>query len=243
MDFYLAGPHPCNYLTDRSASTLYADPYQPVSTALYSRLIAHGFRRSGEHLYRPHCHGCEACIPVRIPVAEFSARRNQLRTWRRNQDLTVQAAPHTRQPEHFQLYQRYLASRHPGGGMDDTSPDHYQNFLLCEGLDTRLYEFRSGEQLLAVAVTDHLEQGLSAVYTFYDPDHPGRSLGNYAILWQIQQARRLGLPWLYLGYWIKECRKMSYKDEYRPLEIYRHGRWSRRAAPATSVLPCTPEES
>lgn len=231
LDFYLAGPHPCNYLPGRMAGTLYADPYQPISTALYSRLIDHGFRRSGEYLYRPHCQGCEACIPVRIPVAEFQPKRNQLRTWRRNQDLTARIVDGHYREDHFRLYQRYLASRHPGGGMDGTAPEQYQSFLLCAGLDTLLYEFRSGEQLLAVAVTDRLEQGLSAVYTFYDPDQPARSLGRYSILWQIHEARRLGLPWVYLGYWIKECRKMSYKEEYHPLETFRHGRWQRWVAP------------
>jgi len=243
LDFYLAGPHPCNYLPGRMAGTLYADPYQPTSTALYSRLIDHGFRRSGEYLYRPHCQGCEACIPVRIPVAEFQPTRNQLRTWQRNQDLTVRAMAGLYREDHFHLYQRYLASRHPGGGMDGTAPEQYQSFLLCAGLDTQLYEFRNGDQLLAVAVTDHLEQGLSAVYTFFDPAQPTRSLGRYSILWQIHEAQRLGLPWLYLGYWIKECRKMSYKDEYHPLETYLHGRWSRMVAPATLVLPSTSEEN
>jgi arginine-tRNA-protein transferase len=129
--------------------------------------------------------------------------------------------------EHFDLYRRYTRLRHPGGGMDTDEPAQYRGFLISPWADTRFVEFRKEGRLLAVAVTDVMNQGLSAVYTFFDPDEPRRSLGVYAVLWQIDYARREGLPWVYLGYWIAETAKMSYKTRYRPLEAYLGGEWRR----------------
>ncbi len=226
LALYSGTPHPCGYLPGHTATTLFPDPRVPVDTHLYSRLIDHGFRRSGEHIYRPHCQDCNACIPVRIPVAAFQPNRVQKRTWRRNADLQVSRVAAVRNEEHFALYRRYLATRHPGGGMDDPDPEHYLSFFTHPRIDTAFYEFRLRGQLLAVAIVDHLEQGLSAVYTFFDPDHHARSLGVYAVLWQIEEASRLGLPWVYLGYWIEASPKMRYKSQYRPLEAYRGGRWN-----------------
>lgn len=227
LDFYLTPTHACNYLPGREAASLVADVGARITTQTYGALIDYGFRRSGEYIYRPHCQGCTACIPVRVPVAAFRPRRSQRRTWQRNQDLKVRRVPVVYQEEHFQLYQRYIADRHRGGGMDHTDSEHYLEFMHAAGIDTGLYEFRSAERLLAVAVVDHLAQGFSAVYTFFDPAEHARSLGVYAVLWQIEELKRRGLPWLYLGYWIKECRKMNYKGRYRPLEIYRDGQWIR----------------
>lgn len=226
LALYSGTPHPCSYLPGRTATTLFPDPRVAVDTHLYSQLIDHGFRRSGKHIYRPHCQSCNACIPVRVPVAAFQPNRAQKRTWRRNEDLQASRVAATRNEEHFTLYRRYLATRHPGGGMDDPDPENYLSFFTHPRIDTAFYEFRLHGQLLAVAVVDHLEQGLSAVYTFFDPDHTARSLGVYAVLWQIDEARRLGLQWVYLGYWIKESPKMRYKSQYHPLEVYRDGYWS-----------------
>ncbi|MEO5572905.1 MAG: arginyltransferase [Gammaproteobacteria bacterium] len=228
LNFFLTTEQACSYLPERRAGSVVVDPYTRVSTAMYSTLIDHGFRRNSGHIYRPHCQACESCISVRVPVKEFIASRSQKRVWRRNQDLVVRPVGLSFQQEHFQLYQRYLESRHRGGGMDDASPEQYNEFIINSGLDgTRLYEFRLHDRLLAVAVVDQLLQGWSAVYTFFDPDLEARSLGTHAILWQINEAQRLGLSWVYLGYWIKECRKMSYKNQFRPLEIYRAGQWLR----------------
>lgn len=229
LDFYLTPPHTCPYLSGRSASLLFADPARTLDTALYGNLIEKGFRRNGPHLYRPHCDGCEACIPVRVPVHEFQPRRRHQRIWRRNQDLEVRCLDPLYDAGHFQLYQRYLAHRHADDHTEPPTPEQYQELFNAPGIDTRLYAVHHDQRLLAVAIIDHLPQGLSAVYTFFDPTEHTRSLGVYTVLWQIQEARRLSLPWLYLGYWVRECRKMSYKGQYRPLEIYRHNRWLRLA--------------
>lgn len=226
LTFYATMPHPCSYLEKQIAATLLADPQTVINTTLYSDLINYGFRRSGERVYRPRCEKCQACIPVRVPVADFQPNRIQRRIWRRNQDIEVQRVAPLRSSEHFELYQNYLAQRHAGGGMDSPDPDNYLEFLASPHIDTDFYEFRLHGQLLAVAVADHLQQGLSAVYTFFDPRHTQRSLGVYAVLWQIEHARQLGLPWLYLGYWIKESPKMNYKEQYQPLEMYQRGRWT-----------------
>ncbi len=229
--FYTTPPHTCSYLPPRTATTLFADPALPLDRRLYSLLSEQGFRRSGAHLYRPCCPGCRACVPVRIPVQEFRPRRNQRRTWNANRDLSIlprRARFHT---EYFDLYRRYLGVRHPNGGMDDPSPEGFMDFLTSPWADTLFYEFRIGLRLAAIAVVDRLDQALSAVYTFYDPAYRGRSLGRYAILYEIEEAKARDFSWLYLGYWIAGCRKMRYKNEYQPLEYFVGGRWE-RAAPA-----------
>ncbi|HQU16413.1 MAG: arginyltransferase [Chromatiales bacterium 21-64-14] len=227
LSFYASAEHPCSYLPGRQSLSLFADPTATVTNTLYSQLAPYGFRRSGPYLYRPACPRCDACVPVRIPVAEFHARRNHRRCVAHNQDLRVRAVEPGHYDEHFRLYRRYMAHRHSGGGMDDPDPRRYTGFLTSAWSDTRFYEFRHANELLAVAVVDHLDDALSAVYTYYDPDCPARGLGTYAILWQIQEARHRGYRWLYLGYWIRECAKMRYKDQFRPFEVYRGGSWQR----------------
>lgn len=230
LNFYATPPHRCSYLPGREAVTLFADPRFPKTNALYARLSARGFRRSGEHLYQPHCPGCDACVPIRLPVHEFHARRQQRRTWKQNQDLTAEVKSAAFNQEQFDLYRRYIAARHAGGGMDDPTPDSYMNFLTASWADTAFIEFRQSGRLLAVAVADQMTDSLSAVYTFFDPAAAQRSPGRYAILYLIQLARESGRQWLYLGYWIEDCRKMRYKTEYQPLEYYRRGRWQRQPA-------------
>ena len=225
LDFYLTPEHECSYLPQQQAMTLFADPSVCINTDLYSELIQHGFRRSGTHVYRPRCPMCDACIPIRIPVDEFATSRGQRRVLKRNQDLTITAAAAEYNDEHFQLYRRYMSTRHAGGGMDSPEPEKYSEFLINPYINAKLYEFRLSRQLLAVAAVDVLNNAMSAVYTFFDPDEAARSLGSMAILWQIEEARRLNIPYVYLGYWIKECQKMVYKDQYRPFEIFREGHW------------------
>ena len=231
LGFFTSPPHECGYLPAREAVTMFADPRINLSVETYTWLSAHGFRRSGTHVYRPHCGGCKACVAVRIPVVEFKPNRAQRRTQARNVDIEVQAGPARFEREHFQLYERYLQARHPDSHMDATNPSAYMSFLTALWCDTTFYEFRCAQELLAVAVVDRLGDGLSSVYTFFAPSAAARSLGRLAVLKQVEWAAAMGLPWVYLGYWISACRKMSYKVEYAPLEFYLDGEWTRDGGP------------
>lgn len=226
LKVYTTYPHSCSYLEDQEATTLFVDPRQAVDKALYSRLSLLGFRRSGSHIYRPHCSHCEACVPARIPVTQFEPRRGQTRTWKRNQDLTVRRSDHLRDEDAFQLYCRYIELRHYDGDMYPPDREQYESFLNDAWDCTHYYRFYDGPKLVALAVVDELQDGMSAIYTFFDPDADKRSLGTFAILWQIERVRALGLEYLYLGYWIRDCKKMAYKSEFQPLELYVKNRWT-----------------
>lgn len=225
--FYASPPHECSYLPEREAITLFADPHSPMTPALYSVLAELGFRRSGNYVYRPRCATCDACRPARIPVADFAPDRSQRRAWQRNRDLAVSVLPAEYHEEHYQLYRKYIHSRHADGGMDVDDPARYLEFLGSRWMDTRFVEFRDQGRLLMVAVIDLMSDGLSAVYTFFDPDEASRSLGTYAVMWQVEEARWRRLPYVYLGYWIEESPRMAYKKRYRPLEVYRSGGWQK----------------
>ena len=225
LAFFASEPHICSYLPDHTAVSLFADPSIPMSMPVYSRLADYGFRRSGAFVYVPKCPGCHACQAIRIPVEKFSPNRSQRRTMNKNSDLKVKCLPAAFHQEHFELYRRYLSSRHAGSSMENPGIDDYMNFLSCDWSETYFYEFRHGKRLVAVSVADKLAQGLSAVYTFFDPDDHARGLGNYAVLWLIQESRALQLRWVYLGYWIAQCKKMQYKSLFRPAEVFRQGRW------------------
>lgn len=226
LRLYATPEHECSYLSDRIAVTLFADPQYTKDSWVQGALTEQGFRRSGPHLYRPHCPGCVACEAVRIAASRFKPSRSQRRTWQRNRDLHVSVREQSFEQEHYDLYVRYVTTRHAGGGMDEPSPHKYQEFLLCPWAETRLLEFRLADRLLAVAVSDKLPDALSAVYTFFDPNDSARSLGVYAVLWQIEAARRAALHWLYLGYAIDDCAKMSYKRDYRPQQRFIGGQWT-----------------
>ncbi len=225
LNLYATPPHDCSYLPDRRATTVFIDPYFPKDKELHGTLLQRGFRRSGDYVYRPLCKDCQACISVRVPVNSFQPRRSQKRVWKKNQDLTVNATSNKFKPAHFDLYCRYLASRHKGGNMENPTSKDYMDFLTSSWSETIFYEFWLQKQLLGIAVIDPVEDALSAVYTFFDPDYAERSLGVYAILWEIELAKQIKLEWLYLGFWIKECQKMSYKTEYQPLEFYDGQQW------------------
>jgi arginine-tRNA-protein transferase len=225
LAFFASAAHDCGYLSGQSAVTVFADPAAAMNVSTYSALAEIGFRRSGGHVYTPRCPTCQACVPVRLPVASFRPNRNQRRTLNRAPDFSVTIeAPHFGE-EAFALYQQYIGHRHAGGGMDDPSPEKYLEFLSCDWAHTEFVHFRWQGRLIAVAVQDVLTRGLSSVYTFFDPDFSAISLGRYALLWQITEAQRRELPWLFLGYWIGNCQKMQYKQEYRPIELFRNGRW------------------
>lgn len=225
LKFYATQPHPCSYLPDEQATTLFLDPSQPMDVQVYAELSEMGFRRSGDHLYRPHCQRCTACIPARIPAEGLRLNRQQKRILKRNADLTVSSVRPCFSEEYYALYASYIEQRHADGDMYPPSREQFNTFLVRDLNFSRFYEFRLAGRLVAVAVTDVLPNGLSAVYTFYDPSEERRSLGRFAILWQIQEAARLGLRAVYLGYWIKNCRKMNYKTEYRPIELLVNQRW------------------
>lgn len=225
LKVFATHPHTCSYLPDQQATTLFIDPDARINKALYSQLSDVGFRRSGAHLYRPHCSQCQACIPARVPVQRFQPSRQQRRIWQRNSDLAVSDVRSIRDDEYFDLYARYIAARHRDGDMYPADRKQFHTFLNRAWNLTHYYCFREQGVLRAVLVTDHLDNGLSAIYSFFDPDQARRSLGVYAVLWQIAHARDLGLDHLLLGYWIRGCRKMNYKTNYRPIELLIEGRW------------------
>lgn len=217
--------HACSYLPHEQAQTLFIDPEFRVDRAYNTRLSEIGFRRSGSHIYRPNCKSCQQCISCRVLVQSFSAGRRYSRILKRNADLDVMHVDSIEGDEYYCLYRHYITVRHADGDMYPATREQYSSFLLnqCEG--TNYYAVRRQGRLIGVMVVDHLDNGLSAVYTFYDPLEEKRSLGSFAILWQIGEAQRLGLAYLYLGYWIRDSRKMRYKTEYRPMEMLVRQRW------------------
>ncbi len=225
LQFYATSPYPCSYLPDQLARSQVATPTHLITTEVYGELVRAGFRRSGVFTYRPWCDACERCVPVRLRVAELQSRRSQRRAWNRHAGLQSRELPLLYCEEHYALYIRYQASRHGEGEVEQDSRDQYARFLLQSRIDTRLVEFRENGVLRMVCVIDVLRDGLSSVYTFFDPDVPQASFGTYGVLWQARECVRMGLPYLYLGYWIAESRKMSYKAEYQPLEALIEGRW------------------
>lgn len=227
LRFFVTTPHACSYLTDRQAATLFLDPAQTPDLDIYSHLTQLGFRRSGRHLYRPRCQECNACIPVRIPAASFQPSRSQRKIINRNADLTLTFVAADFDTAHYQLYVHYINQRHADGDMYPPSTEQYRNFLCQQRDYTQLMEMRLGDHLVGVCAFDVLRQGLSAIYTFFDPapELERRSLGTFAVLSLIAHTRRLDLPHLYLGYLIRESRKMAYKQNFHPLEQLDGDHW------------------
>lgn len=223
LNFFASAPEPCSYLEKRKSVSAFANPHMDMNT--YNELIQHGFRRSGGYIYRPHCPHCQECISVRIPVRKHQFSRNEQRVIKRNTDMRISIMPGRYRDEHFDLYQRYINSRHGEGSMANPNKSDYHRFLICDWTDTLFFEYRLNRILIAVAVCDITNSGLSAVYTFFDPNYANRSPGHFAILSQIHGTQLRDLDNLYLGYWIRDCNKMSYKRRYKPLEAFLNDQW------------------
>lgn len=235
LQFYLTAPYQCSYLAEREARSQVATPSFLISASVYSELLRQGFRRSGTFTYRPRCDSCLACVPVRVQVNDFASSRTQRRVWKKyHTHLDVSLHPLEDKPEYYELYQRYQNARHLDGGMSDDNHDQYQKFLLQSHVDSMLVEFREAGVLRMVSIIDALDDGLSSVYTFFDPDIKQASFGTYNVLWQIDLCRQLQLPYLYLGYWIRQSRKMAYKANFQPLQGLRQGEWQILAAEDTA---------
>jgi len=226
----MGSAHACGYLPERHARSAFVDPAFPLEPALYGALLDQGFRRSGDYAYRPMCLNCRACQSARIVADEFVPDRAQRRCARRNLDLNLTISTRLTD-EHYALYRRYMASRHRNGGMDPDDAEAFREFLACGWGATEFWEFRLGPDadspLMAVSVVDRIPRGLSAVYTFFEPQAPERGLGTYAILAQVERAKAEGLPHVYLGYWVPGSAKMDYKKRFHPLEVLRNTGWQR----------------
>ncbi len=219
--------HPCSYLPGEEARTLFIDPKYPVSTEFHTHLSEIGFRRSGSHMYRPHCSNCQHCVACRVVVDRFQPNKRYRRIMRRNEGLNVEQVGNINDEEYYQLYENYINTRHRDGDMYPATREQFESFLVQRCESTLFYRVSDGNRLLAVMITDQLNNGLSAMYTFYNVYEQKLSLGNYAILWQIAEAARRGLAYVYLGYWIRDCEKMNYKLQYRPIELLLNQRWIR----------------
>jgi arginine-tRNA-protein transferase len=233
---YATAAYPCGYLPEQMARSLVVAPGEALDHAQYSALVAQGFRRSSQFVYRPHCDRCQACIPIRIAAERFEPDRSQRRCLSRLSGsealngLIAREVPLAFDAEHYTLYRRYQRGRHPGGGMEVEAPQEYIDHLLDSAVDTRLVEFREARtgRLVMVSVIDVVADGLSAVYTFFEPEAAAAGYGTFGVLWQIAKARELGLPYVYLGYWIAACRKMAYKTRFAGHEIRADGEWRAR---------------
>lgn len=230
LKFFATAPHPCSYLDGQEATTLFVEPSTILTSEQVVKLAESGFRRSGRYTYRPHCAQCTACISVRVPVASFQPKRRQIRTRKKNKDVSFIARIPVLDEIRYDLYRRYIEARHADGDMYPPSPSQYESFLASSSDHAFFLEARLEDRLIAVTLFDEIPgNGLSAIYSFFDPDpqFDSRSLGRLMILQLIEIARGLELPYVYLGYWIRDSKKMAYKNEYRPIEMLINSRWIR----------------
>ena len=225
IKLYKTVAEPCPYLDGRQSSSIIVDPDMEIDNFIFSSLSKSGFRRSGEMLYKPRCDNCNACISVRIPTEKFSASKSQKRVWKRNLDIDVSIETSDFNEQHFELYIRYQKARHPDSSMCNDDPDKYRNFIMSRFSASEFHVFYLKKRLIGICVTDKLESGVSAVYSFFEPELQQRSLGTFFIMHLIKYAKTHRLPYVYLGYWVKNSQKMDYKSKFRPLEGYVDNNW------------------
>ena len=231
LQFYVTTPYQCSYIAKNLAQSLIASPYNLVDAAVYSELISQGFRRSGKFSYRPHCENCSKCIPIRVVLSQFIPTRSQKRAYKQHADLTANIMPLGYHQEHFELYAEYQALRHAEESLtqnnDGDEEDQYRQFLCQSNVESLMIEFRDAHhRLKIVSVIDIINNGVSAVYTFYNATELKTSYGTFAIMWLISWATNRHLPCLYLGYWIQGSQKMAYKENFKPQEKLIDGEWS-----------------
>lgn len=228
LQYYITPPHDCSYLDNKSARMVFLDPIHRIDVVTLSELSRVGFRRSGDFVYRPECHLCRQCLSCRVPVDEFEMNSMQKKAWKRNQDLRMSIVPtHAATNVHYALYERYINKRHADGDMFPPSLDQFEKFLVHSCTESFFLELWKDDRLVCVSTCDLMDDGLSAVYTFFDPAEQRRSLGVFAILKQLEYVQSLQLDYLYLGYWVPHSQKMNYKSQYIPLELLLDGQWRR----------------
>ncbi|AOA59096.1 arginyltransferase [Acinetobacter larvae] len=228
LQYYITPPHDCSYLNNKSSRMVFLDPAHRINVLTLSELSRLGFRRSGDFVYRPECHLCRQCLSCRVPVNDFQMNSRQKKAWKRNRDLTIRhVSTQAATQQHYQLYHRYICERHADGDMYPPSYDQFEKFLIHSCTDSFFLEFWLEDRLLAVSTCDVLDDGVSAVYTFFDPDENHRSLGVYAVLQQIEYVKQQNLDYVYLGYWVPHSKKMNYKTDYHPIELLLDGQWRR----------------
>jgi arginyl-tRNA--protein-N-Asp/Glu arginylyltransferase len=236
--FYTTAPLPCPYLPGRTERKIVTELAGTEAEGLHDRLSRAGFRRSHNIAYSPVCPGCRACIPIRIVAGAFQPDRTQRKVAKANADLLAYEMPARASAEQFALFQRYQAARHGDGDMAAMGFYDYRAMVEDTPITTGVVEFRDpAGALLSACLTDWVSDGLSAVYSFFDPGQDRRSLGTYAILWLVSRAQSLGLPYVYLGYWVPESRKMAYKVRFRPSEALSGGMWRVLADDAAAPAP------
>jgi len=231
LQFYVTTAYSCGYFPNKLAQSLIASPQHLIDAHIYSGLIQQGFRRSGKFAYKPHCETCQECVPVRVVLAEFTPSRSQKRAFKQHQNLTTTILPIDFHEDHYKLYAAYQTARHTNTEYvkeektEQDEAEQYKNFLCQTNVESVMVEFRENGQLKMVSVIDIVLDGLSAVYTFYETSDSSSSFGTYNILWQIELAKTLNFPYLYLGYWIRDSQKMAYKQNFKPLEMLIDSEW------------------
>jgi len=225
IQFYVTTKYSCGYINGQDAQSIVATPYKNINNTNFGSLINKGFRRSGQYIYKPNCKDCSACIPIRLLVSNFNASRSQKRVKKYLDKFSVKLLPLTFNEEHYNLYVSYQNKRHPNNIESENDATDYNDFLIKSHVMSKLVEFRLNNQLKMVTIIDIVDDGISAVYTFYDCSDQKLSLGTMSIIWLLGLCKKENLPFLYLGYWIHESQKMKYKTNFKPYELMIKGVW------------------